>query len=214
MIISHAYKYIFLTTRKTASTSMALYLLQNLFEEGDISIRDYRPEFDHPVPIIPTQEGLPAGVRPHWDMRYIVEDTNIDLSEYKIFAVLRNPYERIISRAFYKSKCRNIFEAQAMLESKGYIDQDDRDWPQSVYFKYNGEVLADVWHYDQIAETLPEFVRSYGKEPTHPLHRLKSGTRPIWATYDAVVTPAIKSKIDEVFAEDVAMWKKYGQNRK
>lgn len=209
MIISHAYKYVFLTTRKTASTSMALYLLQNLFEEGDISIRDYRPDFNHPAPIIPTQEGLPAGVRPHWDMRYIVEDTDIDLDEYKIFAVLRNPYERIISRAFYKSKCRNIFQAQAMLESRGYIDQDDRDWPQSAYFKYRGDVLADVWHYSQIAELLPAFVRSYGKEPVYPLHNLKSEFRPQWATPESILTPTIKQKINEVFAEDVKLYNKF-----
>lgn len=209
MIISHAYKYVFLTTRKTASTSMALYLMQNLFEDGDISIRDYRPDFEHPVPVIPTQTGLPAGVRPHWDMKYIVENTDIDLKEYKVFAVLRNPYERIISRSFYKSKCRNIFEAQSMLETRGYIDEDDRDWPQSVYFKYNGEVLADVWHYTQIAETLPAFVRSYGKEPVHPLRNLKSEFRPTWATVSAVITPTIKQKIDEVFAEDIELYEKY-----
>jgi hypothetical protein len=210
MIISHAYKYVFLTTRKTASTSTALCLLQNLFEEGDISIRDYRPKFEHPEPIIPVQEGLSPGVRPHWDMRYIVEDTNIDLKEYKIFSVLRNPYERIISRAFYKTKgdCRNIFEARKVL-TKGYVDEDDRDWPQSAYFKYNDEVIAEVWDYSRLDKLLPAFVRSYGKEPKHPLQRLKSEHRPTWATIESVITPAIKEKIDQVFAEDIELYNKY-----
>lgn len=207
MIISHAYKYVFLRTRKTASSSIALYLMQNLFEEGDISIRDYRPKFDHPKPI------MLSDVEVHRDMSTLVESNMINLDEYRVFAVLRDPYERIISRAFYKGECTNMFDARKML-TKGYVDEDDRDWPQSAYFKHEGKMLGEVWHYDQIADTLPAFVRSYGKEPTHPLLRLKSEFRPSWATSDTVLTPAIKQKISEVFAEDVELYEKYAREPK
>ena len=202
MIISHTYKYVFLRTRKTASTSIALYLMQNLFEEGDISIRDYRPEYEHPTPIILSD------VEVHRDMKELIESNMINLDEYKIFTVLRDPYDRIISRAFYKGESRNLFDTQKIL-AKGYVDKDDRDWPQSAYFKYKGELLANIWHYDQIAETLPAFVRSYGKEPSHPLLRLKSNFRPSWAKVDSIITPKIKQKIDEVFAEDIDLYNKY-----
>lgn len=204
MIISHAYKYVFLTTRKTGSTSAALYLLQNLFEKGDVSIRDFKPEYDHPDICKPTSTAT------HWDMKYLVDGSGIDLSTYKVFAVLRDPYERIISRTFYRNKgnCRNIFEARKML-TKGYVDEDDRDWPQSAYFKYNEEVVAEVWDYSCLDTLLPAFVRSYGKEPKYPLQRLKSEHRPTWATIESVITPVIKEKIAEVFAEDIELYNKY-----
>ena len=199
MIISHAYKYVFLRTRKTASTSIALYLMQNLFEEGDIAIRDYRPEFTHPNPT------MISDVEVHYDMTALIESNIINLNEYKVFAVLRDPYERIISRAFYKGRCKNVFDTRKIL-AKGYVDEDDRDWPQSAYFKYNNKVCGEIWRYDQIAKILPEFVRSYGKDPAYPLRNLKSEFRPGWATPKAVITPDIKRKIDEVFAEDIELY--------
>ena len=208
MIISHAYKYVFLRTRKTASTSIAVFLMQNLFEKGDVSIRDYRPEFDHPEPVILSDVDI------HRDMKDLIENSNVDINEYKVFAILRDPYERIISRAFYgpKGGCRNVFDARRIL-AKGYVDEDDRDWPQSAYFKYNGKVCAEVWRYDQIAETLPAFVRSYGKEPVYPLQNIKSEFRPSWATTEAVITPDIKRKIDEVFAEDIELYNSTMNNK-
>jgi hypothetical protein len=180
--------------------------MQNLFEEGDISIRDYRPQYDHPEPIILSDVDV------HRDMKDLVENSGLNLSEYRVFAVLRNPYDRIISRAFYRPKgaCRNIFDARKIL-AKGYVDEDDKDWPQSAFFKYNGEVRAEIWHYSEISDTLPAFVRSYGKEPIHPLLNLKSDHTPPWAKAETILTPSIKQKIDEVFAEDVELFNRYGK---
>jgi hypothetical protein len=143
-------------------------------------------------------------------MRYLIEDSGLDISKYKVFATLRDPYERLISRAFYRDKgnCKNIFQARQAL-SKGYIDEDDRDWPQSAYFKYNNEILADVWDYKKVSQLLPAFVQSYGKNPTQQLQYLKSSDRPAWATVDNIITPNIKQKIDEVFAQDVELYNRY-----
>lgn len=207
MIISHAYKYVFLRTRKTASTSIAEYLVRNLFEEGDVYVKGDLTEFVNIYPKMSNDIGY------HHDMKILVESNLVNLDEYKVFAVLRDPYERIVSRAFHTGSCQNVFEARNIL-AKGYVDEDDRDWPQSAYFKYNGEMLAAVWHYDQIAETLPAFVRSYRKEPMYPMRRLKSDLRPSWATTDTILTSKIKQKISEVFAEDVELYEKYAQEPK
>ena len=210
MILSHAYKYVFLGTRKTGSTSSEVFLLQNLFEKGDISSRDFRPEHEHPEITKPCSAHVLPGTTAHWDTKYLVERSGINLAEYKVFAVLRDPYERMVSRVFYKDKgnAQNIFEARQIL-SKGYVDEDDRDWPQSAYFKYNNKVIADVWDYRLIAELLPAFVLSYGKEPIYTLKKLKSTDRPVWATTKTVITPAIKQKISEVFAEDIELYNTY-----
>lgn len=209
MIISHAYKYVFLGTRKTGSTSTELYLLQNLFEEGDICSRGFA-DYSHPRITKPSIAHVPPNTMAHWDMRYLIEISGIDINTYKVFAVLRDPFERIVSRAFYSNKgnSKNLFEARQIL-AKGYIDEDDRAWPQSAYFKYNDKVLAEVWDYKQLATLLPEFIRSYGKEPTHPLQQLKNTDRPAWATTKAVLTPEIRQKISEVFAEDIELYNRY-----
>ena len=209
MIISHAYKYVFLGTRKTGSTSTELYLLQNLFEKGDICSRNFA-DYHHPKITKPSTAHVPPNTIAHWDMRYLVETSGIDINTYKIYAVLRDPFDRIVSRAFYRNKgdSKNLFEARQLL-AKGYIDEDDRDWPQRAYFKYNNEVLAEVWDYKQLATLLPNFVRSYGKEPTYPLQHLKNNDRPAWATTKTVLTTEIMLKISEVFADDIELYNRY-----
>ncbi len=202
MIISHAHKYVFLRTRKTASTSTALYFMQNLFEEGDISIRDFRPEFDHPKPTLYDDTTV------YYTMKYIIENNLVDLNEYKIYSTLRDPYERMVSRAFYKDQAKDVFMAQRIL-SKGYVDETDRDNPQHAYIVYNGSVVANIIDYDNLESELKAILASYGKEEKYSLQTLKSDSRPKWATTQTVITPKIKEKIDEVFAEDVALWKMY-----
>lgn len=202
MIISHAHKYVFLRTRKTASSSTALYFMQNLFEEGDISIRDLRPEYDHPAPT------LYDDTNTYYTLKYIIENNLINLSEYKIYATLRDPYERLVSRVFYKSNAKDIFEAQRVL-SKGYVDEVDRANPQSSYIVYNGNITAQIIDYRNLKDSVRNILETHGAKEVHKLQYLKSETRPSWATVRAVITPAIKDKIDKVFSDDINLWNYY-----
>ncbi len=199
MIISHAYKYVFLRTRKTASSSTALYFMQNLFEEGDISIRDLRPEFDHPAPTLYDDSVI------NYTLKYIIDNNLVDLNEYKVYATLRDPYERIVSRVFYKEGAKDLFMAQKIL-TKGYVDEVDMLNPQSSYIMYDGQVKANIINYSTLESDLHKILAEYGKEEKCTLTRLKSGVRPSWATVETVITPKIKAKIDEVFAEDLKLW--------
>ncbi len=202
MIISHAYKYVFLRTRKTASSSTALYFMQNLFEEGDVTIRDLRSEYDHPEPVLYDDSSI------YYTLNYIIENKIVDINEYKVYATLRDPYDRMVSRVFYKDRAQDVFMAQSIL-SKGYADETDRANPQSAYIVHNGAVVANIIDYDNLEADLRSILASYGKEEKYPLRALKSDIRPSWATTSTIITPRIKEKIDEVFAEDVALWKTY-----
>lgn len=202
MIISHAYKYVFLRTRKTASSSTALYFMQNLFEEGDITIRDLRAEFDHPIPTVYDDSNI------NYTLKYVIENELVDPNEYKIYTTLRDPYERIVSRAFYKGGAQDVFMAQKIL-AKGYVDEVDMLNPQSAYIVHDGQVQVNIIDYDTLELDLRKILMHHGKEEKYPLNRLKNGIRPPWATVSTVVTPKIKEKIDEVFAEDVALWKNH-----
>lgn len=202
MIISHAHKYVFLRTRKTASSSTALYFMQNLFEEGDITIRDLRADFDHPIPTVYDDSSI------NYTLKYIIENDVVDLNEYKIYTTLRDPYERIVSRVFYKGGAQDIFMAQKIL-AKGYVDEVDMLNPQSAYIVHDGQVKVNIIDYDVLESDLRKILMHHGKEEKYPLNRLKSGTRPPWATVQTIITPKIKEKIDEVFAEDLKLFKHY-----
>ncbi len=202
MIISHAYKYAFLRTRKTASSSTALYLMQNLFKEGDITIRDLRPEYDHPEPTLYDDSTV------HYTLAYVIENKLVDLDQYKIYATLRDPYERIVSRVFYKEEVRDVFMAQKIL-AKGYVDEIDKMYPQSAYIVHDGQVKVNIIDYDNLESDLRSILASHGVEEKYPLNRLKSDIRPSWATVQAVITPMIKERIDEAFSEDVKLWNDY-----
>lgn len=202
MIISHAYKYVFLRTRKTASSSTALYLMQNLFEEGDVTIRDLRQEYDHPAPTLYDDSVI------NYTLKYIIENNLVDLNRYKVYATLRDPYERIVSRVFYKEEAKDLFMAQKIL-AKGYVDEVDMLNPQAAYIVYDGEVKANIINYVTLESDLRKILVEHGKEERHPLAKLKSGIRPSWATVETVITPKIKAKVDEVFCEDLKLWKYY-----
>lgn len=202
MIISHAYKYVFLRTRKTASSSTALYFMQNLFEEGDITIRDLRPEYDHPAPTLYDDTSI------YYTLKYIIDNKLVDINEYKIYATLRDPYDRMVSRVFYKDRAQDVFMAQHIL-SKGYVDETDRINPQSAYIVNEGSIIANIIDFDNLESDLRKILTSYGKEEKYTLRALKSDIRPSWASVSTIITPLIKEKIDEVFADDVALWKKY-----
>ncbi len=201
MIISHAHKYVFLRTRKTASSSTALYLMQNLFEEGDISIRDLRPQYDHPAPTIYDDSST------YYTLKYILDSGLID-ENYEIYATLRDPYERIVSRVFYKGDVKDVFAAQKVL-SKGYVDEVDRDNPQSAYILHNGSICVNIIDYRNLKEELRRILTKHGVVEKLPLQYLKSGVRPSWANVNTIVTPSIRKRIDEVFAEDVKLWNSY-----
>jgi hypothetical protein len=178
--------------------------MQNLFEEGDISIRDLRPNHDHPAPTLYDDTAV------QYTLKHVLENNLIDPATYKIYATLRDPYERIVSRAFYKGNAQNVFEAQAIL-AKGYVDETDRDNPQSSYIVKDGCIVSNILHYGNIEAELKTILATHGKEEKYPLLRLKSEFRPSWATVGAVITPRIRDKIDEVFADDVELWRNYNQ---
>jgi hypothetical protein len=211
MIISHAYKYVFLGTRRTGSNSSELFLLQNLFEKGDIANRSFTPKYVHPEVIRPPTDNVPPGVKARWDMKYLIDYSGIDITGYKVFAVLRHPHDRLVSRVFYPLTllgCRNLFHARHIL-SNGFADDEDRERPQSAFFKYEGRMVAEVWRYTEINTLFPEFVRSYGKEVKYPLTRLESQHTPTWANPKTVFTPEIIQKVNEVFAEDIELYNIY-----
>lgn len=176
--------------------------MQNLFEESDVSIRDFRPGVEHPAPVLYDDSTV------HYTLKYLIENNVVDINEYMIYSTLRDPYERIVSRVFYKDETKDVFMTQKIL-SKGYVDEVDRVNPQSEYIVYNDEVKVKIIDYDNLQSDLHTMLDFYGKQEKYPLNWLKSDVRPKWATVQTIITPMIKSKIDEVFAEDVALWNAY-----
>lgn len=65
-----------------------------------------------------------------------------DIDEYTIYSTLHDKYELIASCVFYKDEEKDVFMAQKIL-NKGYVDEVDRDNPQSAYIVYNDEVFVE-----------------------------------------------------------------------
>ena len=88
MIISHEHKFIFVKTRKTASSSLEK-LLSNYLGKNDIltgSINDKTPTMN-----------ISTSVNPHVPVKWIKNHYPQSFKEYYKFTVVRNPWDYLVS---------------------------------------------------------------------------------------------------------------------
>lgn len=97
MIISHKYKYVFIRTQKTASTSIEKYL-RGYLGPDDIATED-------------RVDGWPAlncdpSIQPHASYRQVISEFGGSIRPYYSFAFDRNPWDRAVSEFHFKLKAK------------------------------------------------------------------------------------------------------------
>ncbi len=192
MIISHKYRFIFLRTEKTASTSLTSALRETLGDEA-LHAGLKRPGWAKYSPIHhgALKRNLPDlfGLHPHATARQVrrVLGPEIFDSYYK-FAVERNPWERQVSLYFHREW------------KKGNANPDfDRDMRSRLYrnteyvrlnnwsiYAIGGQVVADrVLRYEHLEDELGELSDALGFPARLSLPKLRNytGKRDHYTTY-------------------------------
>jgi len=193
MIVSHKYKFIFLRTEKTASTSLTKALVDQIGDRDEV-ITSFKGNWVKYMPIHPggLKRAFPRQFGLHFhahakDVRTAIGHKIFD-SYYK-FAVERNPWDRQVSLYFHRALREN------------YKNPDfDRDMSSPIHralyytklhnwdiYSIDNNIVADrVLRYENLAKEIPDLFRTLGIDHNTQLSHANpgfGGKRPHYSTY-------------------------------
>ena len=208
MIISFKHKFIFVKTRKTASSTIEAILFPLLGPE-DIctgSIRDGIPA-----------KNIEISTQGHRTISEIVFEYSLNQNEFYSFAIERNPFDKVLSSYYWHKKIKpHIFGAMTFEE---YILNSSLlpvDWSMYAHPLNAGEKdamassekfrslvdVTEVFHYESLSRVLEQCSKlTRTKIPPSSLDRvkLKSGIRPSGTSYRDLHTPNTIGRIRSLF---------------
>jgi len=209
VIVSHAHRFIFLKTRKTAGTSVEIALSRicgpadiiTPITQTDEQLRRSvggRPPQNYTAPPL-TLEGrahLPAG-----DVRQIV---GADVwGSYLKFSIERNPWDAVVSLYFWRNR-----NASAPVPFEDFVNSDEvPKWAErnAQIYRLHGEVVVDqMCRFESLESDLAGLWSALGLPGTPELPHAKGASRPREARYPAMFTPATARRVGEIFAEMTA----------
>lgn len=210
-IVSHKHKFIFLKTRKTAGSSIEIWLSTFLSKEdmaaltADLEV--FRPEL--------VGHFSPKGLKPHATATQVQMLVGEEVwRDYFKFAVERNPFDRIISLWRWRQHIKNIsvtFDefldaiidgSSERRESVGANDWSN--WP--IYTIDDTVVVDDLIDYADLLNGVSNSLRKVGIDFDHDLPRAKSGIR---HPSDSMsnLSHAQRAKIESIFFREINLLK-------
>jgi hypothetical protein len=207
MIISHKHKFIFIKTRKTAGTSIQIYLSRQCGKEDIISNiwendRKHRRKQAHwhaPQNCDDFHEHAIAS-----DIKQSLEC----FDDYYKFSVIRNPWDMAVSRYFWQKRLgrtkrmkRKMSSFDTYLTNYGVSD-DDLLLP---FVSIDGEVITDrIIRYENLLEDLELVCKDLGIEfdPSYMVDA-KSKYRPKDIPYQSYYSEELKNIVAEAHKDDI-----------
>ncbi len=201
MIISHHWKFIFVKTRKTGSTSAEI-ALSRLCRPGDIV-----------TPVSEADEPLRTGlaVEPqkvtfkvngnvitlgnHSPLRDAFKVFGAQLQDYRIISVERNPFDRAISMYYWQR--RNRSGEDPGMDAKWVLSTFDSNMP--LYSLMGIPVFDHMLRTESLDEDLKALAQDLGAgdELSADMARAKSSYRPKSASREAIFSDEVLRRIVE-----------------
>jgi hypothetical protein len=199
MIISSKYKFIFVKTKKTASTSIEVYL-SSICDKGDIV-----------TPIIPPVDGHePRNVGPFFnhmpavDIRKNIPETIWE--SYLKFTIERNPWDKVLSYYYFIKQLKKY----KSLSFDEYLKINE--WPLNfpLYTDQGDEglhvIVDEVLRYENLNSELGRVFRNLGIKYSGELNVwVKAEYRQDHRPYQEIYTMEQADLISKVFEEEIKM---------
>lgn len=232
MIVSHRHEFIFVRTRKTASTSVELYLRQFCGPEDIITVDTRTDE------LLARSLGLPGpqhwggplvlpwrltGAEVRWARNHRIwpRRPRIDehstastiralvgsevWSRYRKIVTVRDPWESVVSFHFWR--VRNLSEAERRDPSRGFTLDDSVERAGWNWSTYTIDGVPDVDHiirFENLTEDLADVTSELGLEPRLDLVRAKTQFRPPGTSAPEVLTFAQVRRVAELAKDEIA----------
>lgn len=198
MIISHKYKFIFIKTRKTAGTSIEVYLSQ------------YCSDADVLTPILPAVKGHEPrnweGYYNHIDALSVREKVGLDIwNKYYKFCVERNPWDKTLSY-YYMLNFRNT----ESLSLEDYFKSADYcvDHPAYVDQENSSQIIVDrILQYDSLNDELDSVFKHLNVPFSGELNvNEKSEYRKDRRDYREILSDSQAKLIGDAFAHEISLF--------
>jgi hypothetical protein len=187
MYLSHKYKFLFLRTPKTASSSLSDFFIRNINDPEAI----YTEVEDSNLPGT-LDESIVSRYRPyafyHFTLDQLIHEgviTEEQAREYDVFALLRDPIDRAKSFYYFYKKFRSPGISPSLEEykrwtNKGVFNNDPNSAiVQTDLLKIKGESVGRYWLYENLEKELSNFMFHRRLRIDHPLPRHKTDTRKV-----------------------------------
>lgn len=224
MLISHRYRFVFLKTEKTASTSLYKALLQLMQQSDPVHPADQRTRsallrrkgsleglsFHGSTTAwrrkLPRLFGLHQHARAR-DVRDFLGSTLFDA--YTVVTSERNPWDRQVSLYSHRLSDRGVRDLSG-------FDRDMRSWSYNAFhhnrlhnwetYTLNGQVCADVViRYEHLAADFAAFLERLGVDPERvPLGQARATSRPRGNDSRALYTEASRDLIAAWYQREIA----------
>lgn len=206
MIASHAHRFIFLKTRKTAGTSVEI-ALSKVCGADDIITR-ISPE-DEELRVAAGGRGpqnfdsppLPRRAFNHMSARVARDVVGASVwRDYFTFAIERNPWDAVVSLYFWKYK-----DLPELPDFEQYVNEE---WIEQLannrrMYRIRGKLVVDrVLRYERLADELDEVWEQLALPGSPDLPRAKGNARPA-GHYRELYTDASRARVGEVFADAI-----------
>ncbi len=226
MILSHRHRFIFIKTTKTAGTSVEIALSRLCGPEDIITPLAPRDEIlrrqwqgrgpqHHLKPLSAyTPRDWWRWVRRrqrvnlfynHMSAREIRRLVGPDIwNGYFKFCFERNPWDRVISYYYWRRQRRGLkLSLEEFIHSDELLRLKATGWG---LYTLDGEVAVDrLCRYENLQEELSEVLAGLGLDAPASLPRAKADLREDRRPYQRVLGPAERERIEEVFADEIAL---------
>jgi Sulfotransferase family len=219
VIISHQHRFVFVKTRKTAGTSIEVFLSQ--IAGADAVVTPLLPEvpghvarnyekLDNPLRaavLRARQRQLPGGRDRHPAYFNHIPARSIRkrlgrrrFDSYFTFCFERNPWEKAVSR-YYFAHGRGEFDGsfREFVLQRGHLESD------FGLYSFDGETVGVdfVGRYERLEEDLGSVVSRLGLDHDFSLTREKGNYRPRDATVDALFDDEMSLRIEQFYAREI-----------
>lgn len=185
MYLSHKYKFLFLRTPKTASSSLSDFFIRNIDDPNAI----YTEVEDSNLPGT-LDENIVSKYRPyafyHFTLDQLLDEgvlTEEQAKEYTCFALLRNPIDRAKSFYYFYKKFKAPHRPASLDEYKAWTHygvfrgEPNSGIVQTHLLKLGDEQLGRYWLYEDLEQELFDFLFERKIEVKYPLPRHKTDSR-------------------------------------
>jgi hypothetical protein len=227
MVISHKYKFIFIKTRKTAGSSIQIYLSHHCGDRDILSPID-RPEqpytprnfrgFFNPLPELAGRNNFSQALRTlgrfftlkkfqsHIKAREVRQRIPREVWDgYFKFTVERNPWDKALSHYHFVRQRYKKYAPDISFEK--YLETADLPFNYAKYTDLDGRIIVDrVLRYENLNEELAQVFGMLGVPFEGSLGATeKSHYRQDRRPYREVYTPDWKAAVERLFSREIEL---------